>query len=70
MEQKAKWVYIGEVHNDFTKGRFYSEDYTDIHEMKVLKKAVELFGCKVFRGDKGERVLLTKSFWQLNFYRL
>ncbi|QEM43199.1 hypothetical protein CHOTACABRAS_145 [Bacillus phage Chotacabras] len=84
MEQKAKWIFIGESTEYFTKSKFYpeidrestewggisEEAFIDIvnNEFEVEHPIDEHY--KFFIDDDGEPHLMDKEFWQINFYRL
>ncbi|AMW62187.1 hypothetical protein PHRODO_146 [Bacillus phage Phrodo] len=84
MEKKAKWVYIGETNEFFTKSKFYPEidrastEFGIFSEEEFINTINDVYelerplteGYKFFIDGDGEPHLLDKEFWQINFYRL
>lgn len=70
MEQKAKWVYVGETHDLFIKGKIYAEDNTYTQAQMTIKHAVEQGKCKIFLGEGGQPVLFEPKVWTKEFYKL
>lgn len=83
MEQKAKWIYIGESDEFFTKSKFYPEidrastKYGDMTE-EQFRAHIDSFeidkpmedGYKFFIDNDGEPHIMDKEVWQIKFYRL
>lgn len=70
MEQKAKWIYIGESTDLFIKGKIYAEDNTPTQHNKTLKHVVEDGMGKIFIGEGGKRSLRGFHKWTTEFYKL
>lgn len=70
MEQKAKWVYIGESTEWFVKGKIYAEDKTATYDNETLRKAYDEGNCKIIIGERGHRTLFVNRAWTKEFYKL
>lgn len=84
MEQKAKWIFIGETTEFFTKSKFYPEidrestEWGGIPEdvfISIINGEFEVEhpideNYKFFIDNEGEPHLMDKEYWQMNFYRL
>lgn len=70
MEQKEKWIYVGESTDWFIKGKIYAEDNTYTQGNETLKKAYDNSKCKIFVGEGGQPNLFTNGVWKTEFYKL
>ncbi|AHZ09889.1 hypothetical protein FP76_gp205 [Bacillus phage Evoli] len=84
LESKHKWAFIGESDSEFTKGHTYRT--VDRHHTKWANMSEEEFrkemndaypnydaledGYLIFIGDSGDEVLVDRSYWLVNFYKL
>lgn len=84
LESKHKWAFIGDSNDEFTKGHTYNTverchtKWASMSEAEFRYKMNEVYpnyddledGYLIFIGDSGDEVVVDRSYWITEFYKL